>query len=261
MAALEAVSRAAPAPAAAQAPATEASVPEGGEAAVPAAAPAAAPRKLVAMRGDDRPGQKRAEVAPVGRDGRRDGKPGGRPGGRDDARGPRDGARFGRDDRGFGRDDRAPRGPRLGDAAFRAQRQALEAAQSSLKRLAEQAHGEVLTQIVDAWRTRNAEQLPAAQALGPRVPAAQRSAWGTALAKGAGDAGDALLRLEIAADVPTPAEQLSERRLLQLQLLTRRHEAAPAETWTQDVARVLGSAHDERTARRLQTALKALLKR
>lgn len=261
MAALEAVSRAAPTPAAAQAPATEASVPEGGEAAVPAAAPAAAPRKLVAMRGDDRPGQKRAEVAPVGRDGRRDGKPGGRPGGRDDARGPRDGARFGRDDRGFGRDDRAPRGPRLGDAAFRAQRQALEAAQSSLKRLAEQAHGEVLTQIVDAWRTRNAEQLPAAQALGPRVPPAQRSAWGTALAKGAGDAGDALLRLEIAADVPTPAEQLSERRLLQLQLLTRRHEAAPAETWTQDVARVLGSAHDERTARRLQTALKALLKR
>jgi ATP-dependent RNA helicase SUPV3L1/SUV3 len=61
--------------------------------------------------------------------------------------------------------------------------------------------------------------------------------------------------------VPTPAEQLSERRLLQLQLLTRRHEAAPAETWAQDVARVLGSAHDERTARRLQAALKALLKR
>lgn len=263
MAALEAASRAAPAPApaAAQAPAAEGNATAGSEAAAPAAAPVAAPRKLVAMRGDDRPGQKRAEVAPAGRDGRRDGKPGGRPGGRDDARGPRDGARFGRDDRGFGRDDREPRGPRLGDAAFRAQRQALEAAQSSLKRLAEQAHGEVLTQIVDAWRVRNAEQLPAAQALGSRVAAAQRSAWGAALGKAAGDAGDALLRLEIAADVPTPAEQLSERRLLQLQLLTRRHEAAPAETWAQDVARVLGSAHDERAARRLQTALKALLKR
>jgi hypothetical protein len=253
MAALDAASRAAPAPAAAQSPAGEGSATGGSE----AAAPAAAPRKLVAMRGDDRPGQKRAEVAPAGRDGRRDGKPGGRPGGRDDARGPR----FGRDDRGFGRDDRAPRGPRLGDAAFRAQRQALEAAQSSLKRLAEQAHGEVLTQILDAWRSRDAEQLPAAQALGSRVAAAQRSAWGVALGKAAGDAGDALLRLEIAADVPTPAEQLSERRLLQLQLLTRRHEAAPAETWAQDVARVFGSAHDERAARRLQTALKALLKR
>jgi ATP-dependent RNA helicase SUPV3L1/SUV3 len=266
MAALEAVSRAVPAPAAAQPPAAEgsaaqSSATEGNEAAAPVAAPAAAPRKLVAMRGDDRPGQKRAEVVPAGRDGRRDGKPGARPGGRDDARGPRDGARFGRDDRGFGRDDRAPRGPRLGDAAFRAQRQALEAAQSSLKRLAEQAHGEVLTQILDAWRGRNADQLPAAQALGSRVAAAQRGAWGAALGKAAGDAGDALLRLEIAADVPTPAEQLSERRLLQLQLLTRRHEAAPAETWAQDVARVLGSAHDERTARRLQAALKALLKR
>ncbi len=269
MAALETASRAAPAPAVPQAAPAEGGAAQAGaaegtqdtQAAASAAAPAAAPRKLVAMRGDDRPGQKRAEVVPAGREGRRDGKPGGRPGGRDDARGPRDGARFGRDDRGFGRDDREPRGPRLGDAAFRAQRQALEAAQSSLRRLAEQAHGEVLMQIVDAWRTRNAEQLPTAQALGSRVGAPQRSAWSAALGKPAGDAGDALLRLEIAADVPTPAEQLSERRLLQLQLLTRRHEAAPADTWAQDVARVLGAAHDERAARRLQTALKALLKR
>ncbi|MBL0919817.1 MAG: DUF349 domain-containing protein, partial [Hydrogenophaga sp.] len=151
--------------------------------------------------------------------------------------------------------------PRLGDAAFRAQRQALDSAQASLKRLAEQAHGEVLTQILDAWRARDGEQLPGAQALGARVNAAQRGAWGAALAKPAADAGDALLRLEIAAEVPTPAEQLSERRLLQLQLLTRRNDASPTDTWAQDVARVLGASHDERAARRLQAALKALLKR
>lgn len=269
MAALEAATKAAPAPASAAPAAAPASAAEGEVAPADttadnttdaaAAPPAAPPRKLVAMRGDDRPGQRRTEAAPAGRDARRDGKPGGR----GDARGPRgDGSRFGRDDRGFGRhDDREPRGPRLGDAAFRAQRQAMDAAQSSLKRLAEQAHGEVLTQIVDAWRARDAEQLPAAQALGARVGAAQRGAWSAALAKPAADAGDALLRLEIAAEVPTPAEQLSERRLLQLQLLTRRHDAAPADTWAQDVARVLGAAHDERTARRLQAALKALLKR
>ncbi|MGC4396193.1 DUF349 domain-containing protein [Hydrogenophaga sp. T2] len=265
MAALEAATQAAPAaaPAATPAPATPAGEGEGAGEGAAAPAPQAAPRKLVAMRGDDRPGQKRAEAAPAGRDARRDGKPAGR----GDARGPREGNRFGRDDRGFGdrgfggRDDRAPRGPRLGDAAFRAQRQALDAAQASLKRLAEQAHGEVLTQLVDAWRARDAEQLPAAQALGPRVGAAQRNAWGAALAKPAADAGDALLRLEIAAEVPTPAEQLSERRLLQLQLLTRRHEAAPADTWAQDVARVFAGAHDERAARRLQAVLKALLKR
>jgi ATP-dependent RNA helicase SUPV3L1/SUV3 len=48
---------------------------------------------------------------------------------------------------------------------------------------------------------------------------------------------------------------------LQLQLLTRRNEAAPVETWGQDAARVLASASDAKSARRLQAALKALLKR
>ena len=89
-----------------------------------------------------------------------------------------------------------------------------------------------------------------------------RGAWAQSLGQPAAAApAEALLRLEIAADVPTPAEQLSDRRLLQLQLLTRRHAAAPADTWAQDVADLLASAHDERAARRLQNALKALLKR
>ena len=69
------------------------------------------------------------------------------------------------------------------------------------------------------------------------------------------------LRLEMAAEVPTPAEHLSERRMLQLQLLTRRHAAAPSETWVDDVAGVLASAFDASAARRLQTVLKVLLKR
>ena len=261
MAALEAAGRAAP-PAATPAAAPEAAAggeaaPADGAAPAPApTAPPAAPRKLVAMRGDDRPGARKAEPAP--RDPRRDGRPG-----RPDARGGRDG-RDGRDRRDFrdSREDREPRGPRLGDTAFRAQRQAMEAAQASLRRLAEQAHGEVLTQVLDAWRTRDAQQLPPAQALGGRVAPAQRSAWASALGQPANALpAEALLRLEIAADAPTPAEHLSERRLLQLQLLTRRNAPSPTETWAQDVAQVLGGAHDEKSARRLQAALKALLKR
>src|SRR5690606_8223796 len=105
--------------------AADAEASEGSEAA--ATKPAAPPRQVVAMRGDDRPGARKAEPAPA-RDGRRDGRPG-RPEGRGADRGDRGGWRDARDGRG-GRDDRAPRGPRLGDAAFRAQRQALEAAQS-----------------------------------------------------------------------------------------------------------------------------------
>ena len=49
--------------------------------------------------------------------------------------------------------------------------------------------------------------------------------------------------------------------MLQLQLLTRRNDPAPAETWTQDVAKVLGAGFDAATAKRLQTVLKVLLKR
>ena len=64
-----------------------------------------------------------------------------------------------------------------------------------------------------------------------------------------------------AADVPTPAEQINARRALQLQLLTKRNDPSPQETWQQDVAKVLQSASDEASARRLQTVLKALLKK
>ena len=77
----------------------------------------------------------------------------------------------------------------------------------------------------------------------------------------AGDASEALLRLEIAAEVPTPAEQLDARRALQLKLLTRRNDPSPAQTWGEDAARVLASAHDAGTARRLQNVLKALLRK
>ena len=231
---------------------------------VPPPAPRPAARPVVAVRGDDRPGMKKDAPAAPGRTGRpgerRDARPG-RDAGRPDARGPRD------DMRGSGRfGDSRPmpqdRGPRLGDAAFRAQREALEHAQLALKKLAAQAHGEALTQLLSAWEKRDASLVPSAQELGGRVSPAVRSAWTQALAGApAGDANQALLRLEMAAEVPTPAEQLSERRMLQLQLLTRRNDPAPAETWGQDTARVLGSASDAASGRRLQNALKALLRK
>ena len=72
-----------------------------------------------------------------------------------------------------------------------------------------------------------------------------RQGWTQALGKAAsGDASEALLRLEIAADVPTPAEQITARRQLQLQLLTRRHEPGPQETWGADVAKVLATGFE-----------------
>jgi ATP-dependent RNA helicase SUPV3L1/SUV3 len=220
--------------------------------------PKSAPRPVVAVRGDDRPGQKRTEAAPAGRG--RDGKPGGKfgdkPGFGRDGKPGRDGGRDG------GREGFAPRGPRLGDAAFRAQRHALESAQDALRRLAAQAHGEVLTQLMHAWEKRDAAQVPAAQAIGSKLNPAQRTQWAQALsAEPKGEVVTPLLRLEVAADLPTPAAHIDARRALQLQMLTRRNDPSPQLTWAADAAQVLGGAYDEAAARRLQAALKVLLKR
>jgi ATP-dependent RNA helicase SUPV3L1/SUV3 len=250
--------------------------PEGVDAAAPAdapvvavAAPKAIPRPVVAMRGDDRPGMKKTEPAPMGRGGKfGDRKEGGRDGARDSARGPRDAGFAGRPDdrsaRPYGRDGAVGArqdAPRLGDTAFRAQRDALEHAQFALRKLAALAHGEALTQLMTAWEQRDATQMPSTQELGNRVTAATRSAWTKALAQAsAGDASVALLRLEMAAEVPTPAEQLNARRALQLQLLTRRNDPSPAQTWGQDAASVLASGFDAGLARRVQNVLKVLLK-
>jgi ATP-dependent RNA helicase SUPV3L1/SUV3 len=130
-----------------------------------------------------------------------------------------------------------------------------------LKKLAAQAHGEALTQLMTAWEQRAADQVPAQQELGKAVTPAVRSSWAQALAAPAsGDGSEALLRLEIAADASTPADHLSARRMLQLQLLTRRNDPSPAQTWGQDTARVLASPYEPGAARRLQAVLKTLLR-
>ena len=213
-------------------------------------------KKVVAVRGDDRPGQKKTEPAPAGRFGDKSGvrRPERDAGNR---RGPDAG-------RGGLRDKPAyeARGPRLGDAAFRAQRQALELADTALRKLAMQAHGETLVHLLGAWQQRQPEQLPAVKELGARLSTQQRQDWAKALqAAPQGSPDQALLRLEIAAEVPTPASHVDARRMLQLQLLTKRNDAGPAQTWAQDVAQVLGSSYEEESAKRVQAALKVLLKK
>ena len=225
------------------------------------ASPKPAARPVVAVRGDDRPGMKKDAPAAPGRGGRPGERRDGRAGDREGGRGPRGdrspaGHRFG--DRPAYED----RGPRLGDTAFRAQREAMEHAQLALKKLAAQAHGEALTQLLTAWEKRDAALVPSAQDLGAGVTASVRSAWTQAVSTAPqGDASEALLRLEMAAEAPTPAEHIAARRMLQLQLLTRRNDPAPAQTWGQDVARVLASGSDAANARRLQNVLKTLLRK
>ncbi|MGV8805288.1 MAG: DUF349 domain-containing protein [Polaromonas sp.] len=258
-------------------PSAEAAPAEFAEASQPASAPAEpapapkpAAKPIVAMRGDDRPGMRKAEPAAAGRGGkfgdRKDARPGSKSGGpRQSTDNKFEPYRAEREDRGGRFSERAAfeeRGPRLGDAAFRAQREAFEAANQALKKLAMQAHGEVLTNLLSAWEKRDPALLPAAQELGKQVAASVRNSWAQALSKPAGqDAAEALLRLEMAAELPTPAEHISARRMLQLQLLTKRNAPAPSETWGEDAAKVLASGFDAANARRVQNVLKALLKR
>lgn len=211
-----------------------------------ALAPMAAVRRVVAVRGDDRPGGSKPAAAPARAMNRKDHRP----------------LRSGGADRFGDRPERADRGPRLGDAAFRAQRDALEQAQGALRKLAAQAHGEALAQLMDAWKKRDASLLPAARDLGRTVSSAAHAAWAKTLSSAAQEAADdALLRLEIAADVPTPAEHHDARRALQLQMLTRRNDPSPQETWAQDTGRVLATAAEPGSERRLQGALKILLRK
>ena len=237
-------------------------------AAEPAPPPKPSPKPVIAMRGDDRPGMKKSEPMPAGRGGKfgdRKGAPGKFGERRDDRGGaPRDARGDGRFGGGrFGdRPAMEDRGPRLGDVAFRAQREALEHAQSTLKKLAAQAHGEALTQLMTAWGQRSADQVPSQQELGKGVAPAVHSSWVQAIgAPPSGDPSEAMLRLEIAGEAPTPAEHIGARRQLQLHLLTRRNDPSPAQTWGQDTAKVLAAAYDDALARRLQGVLKTLLRR
>jgi len=246
----------------------------------PVPAPKKAPAKpIVAMRGDDRPGARKAEAPRDSRGGKfgdrkdsRSGGPGSKPGGPRQStdnkfepyRGDRE-DRAPREDRGSRGGDRPvfeERGPRLGDAAFRAQREAFEAANMALKKLAMQAHGEVLTNLLSAWEKRDAAQLPSVHDLGKAITPAVHGSWAKAVSTASGkDASESLLRLEMAAELPTPAEHISARRMLQLQLLTKRNAPAPIETWGEDSAKVLAGDFDGSNARRVQNALKVLLKR
>lgn len=219
-----------------------------------AATPPAVKKPVIAMRGDDRPGAQRSAPNPAANKfANAKGQGQGRAESRANLRNPR----------GAERSERDP-GPRLSNQAYYAQRDALDRAQLALKKLSAQAHGQALVQLLSGWQARDTEQVPTAAQLGKNFPAALRNKWVSSVAQvaGQGSAGvdEALLRLEMAADVPTPAEHLSARKQLQLQMLTQRHAASPAQTWGDDVTAVLASAHTPESAKRLQAALGKLLR-
>ncbi len=244
---------------------------------IAASMPVPPSRQVVAVRGDDRPGQKitPSKLRASNFGSRQDA---GRVGATDTrSRSADSGQRPSLSDRGnrpnsrpatFNHPAVAPDmrhdAPRLGDSAYKAQRNAFEQAQLALRQLAAQAHGQSLTHLLSAWQDRTPDHLPTVQDMGSRVTPAMRGHWVRAItlppASEGHDALTALLRLEIASQTPTPAAYQNARRQLQLQMLTRRNDPAPDQTWGQDTATVLSAPFDTHLSDRLQTVLKVLLK-
>jgi hypothetical protein len=126
------------------------------------------------------------------------------------------------------------------------------------------AHGESLMQLLSAWEQRDANRVPALRDLGSKLSPSDRQLMVQSLQsapKAQNQAASSILRLEMASEVPTPAQFISDRRALQLQLLTRRNDPSPEQTWTHDVAQVLQSEFDPVVAQRLQNTLKVLLRK
>jgi ATP-dependent RNA helicase SUPV3L1/SUV3 len=210
----------------------------------PPRAQAAPRKKLVAMRGDDRPGMQRAAA------GRR--RPPGRDGPPPMARGAVATAGAARAAGRGGRDDRAPARPAPGRRRLPRPAPGPGARQPRLRKLAAQAHGEVLTQLLDAWAARCRQACPRPGA-GVAASAAARGLGAGASAQAA--AADAAPKPAAAGDGGRGAHagRAAQRapRMLQLQLLTRRHEPRPPRpgrrTW-----RGAGLGPRRRSARRLQ---------
>jgi len=214
----------------------------------PKPVPAKPAKPVIAVRGDDRPGQKNTQPVQNSGFGQK-GKP---PLKRNSKDAPAQGKW----------PEREERGPRLSDPVFRAQRQAFENAEIAMRRLSAQSHGEVLTNLMSAWSQRQTDAVPAVKELGSNVNAAQRQSWTQALQKPAQNLDAALLlRLEIASNLNTQPQHADARRAYQLHLLTKRNDPPPAQTWTQDVARIFEGVYNEDDARRVQSALKVLMKK
>ncbi len=251
----------------------------------------AVPRRVVAVRGDDRPpaqkfasallaqakagGRNKSEAKPMHGDRRHEGRShhghssdrlaqatrpgagdrGAQSGARNDQRAERSEQRSGWTERVADRDERL----RLSRDTLDAARQARACAQKQLRALAAQAHGASVSQVLQAWHSRDSALLPRPVEAGRLAPALPT--WTKALAqnsKGVQTAAqEALLQLEIATELPSPAAYQAARRMLQLKMLTQRG-GPDAHAWQQQVAHVLQSPHNEESATRLLAILKTL---
>jgi ATP-dependent RNA helicase SUPV3L1/SUV3 len=171
-------------------------------------------------------------------------------------------ARDARDSRGS-RDSRDSRdGPRANPQLVQAQRKAHDAAHKKLQELAQGKRGNAIAALTKAWAARDAALLPELSDLRFKLNKAQWQGWQQAIAvpakadEAARDA--ALLKLEVAFELDSPAEAQTARRALQLSLLASRGRDALVASWPDQVATVFASASTEQAAARLMACINAM---
>jgi hypothetical protein len=154
----------------------------------------------------------------------------------------------------------------LPPALQREMREAHDALHRRLRDLDAESRLGAVDVLLDAWRDRSLDKVgdrkSFALSLGPKFKAAL-DAWLQAVcspAKHSGErAQEALLRLEILCDLPSPAELQPARRLMQLKILAERSRPVLEAQWGREVEAVLGAAFEDAAARRLVTVLRKLL--
>jgi hypothetical protein len=170
-----------------------------------------------------------------------------------------------RDDRGGRRDDRRDerrddRGPRANPQLMQAQRKAHDAAHKKLHEIAQGKRGAAFDSLMKAWAARDAAQMPELSLLGLKLAKPQWQAWqqklGAAASVKEADRDAALLKLEVAYEVDSPAEAQTARRMLQLSLLASRGRDALVSGWHEQVATVLGAPAEEAASARLMACLR-----
>jgi hypothetical protein len=140
-------------------------------------------------------------------------------------------------------------------------RKAEDGARKRLQHLQQARRGHVVDALLEAWAARDAAQLPAVDAWAKPVTKAVLQRWAAALQRpAAGEAGTALLRLELASETDSPPSEHAARRALQLSLLASRGRDALMTQWPDDVAQALAAAHTEAGAARLKRCLLKLLR-
>jgi hypothetical protein len=135
-----------------------------------------------------------------------------------------------------------------------------------LKNLSANAHTQAIDQLLDAWQQRNPALLPRPQDLGKKIKNQQIQLWEQVFSVNPHQQEPkrtqrSMLWLEIKNKISSPPEEHNERRQLQLEILASQYQVNHNHLpWDAYVSHIFASPYNESIAKRLQLVLAKLLR-